>query len=229
MSSICSDWTGAAVIIERNLSMETANHSAAPIYVPKTMVINSSGESGIASAITLLSADVTLPSTVEQSATWMYDGQPENEPAVKGEEDVEICSRVLQLWTEQNAGSSAVKRGRAELKALRVALGAELHHLKQHLARTGRGGGWTPFLKKMKIPRTSADRFVNLHIRRLEQNANSPSGSISSLSAEQVNHYARTVAQRLRKGLVSQSAIIHFLESLRVLLEAPSDQDPRQV
>jgi hypothetical protein len=63
-----------------------------------------------------------------------------------------LATEIASLWNNHKDSKAAVRRTRAEVKALRRGLGEKLHQMKSLLARTGRGGGWASYLRSQKLP-----------------------------------------------------------------------------
>jgi hypothetical protein len=74
-------------------------------------------------------------------------------PAEHGEVEATLSSEITVLWSAHQDGKAVAKRTRAELKAIRHSLGERLHAMKALLARSGRSGQWSAFLRESRIPR----------------------------------------------------------------------------
>lgn len=84
-------------------------------------------------------------------------------PGHEAELEVELQVQIPLLWIAHKESKGEVKRSREELAQVRRELAEHLHKMKALLARTGRGGMWTAFLKEKEIPRATADRYVAAH------------------------------------------------------------------
>ncbi len=111
------------------------------------------------------------------------------EPAEQGKEGA-ISREVGRMWMEHQGVKRSLKASQAELKALRQRRGEALFHLKVLLAKPGRTGGWSKFLREKGIPRTSGDRLVAAYERSLHPNGNCPTGAIQLLTEEKVRRLA---------------------------------------
>jgi len=147
-----------------------------------------------------------------------------NEMAAENPSAVELVSveatlrqDIASLWSAHQDGKAIAKRTKAELKELRRNLGERLYQMKALLARTGRGGQWTSYLKAHRIPRTSADRWAHDHEESLNPGStNCPSGAISTPTQGDVKKFFNRLLPQLRKVLTSQQAAFDFVCALVV-------------
>lgn len=81
--------------------------------------------------------------------------------------------------------------------------------MKQRLARPGRGGQWSSFLSlpNINIPRTSADRLVNAHLKSLTPVESGPTGAVPELTDAEIEELAEAVWMKLRKKLGSKREV----------------------
>jgi len=107
-----------------------------------------------------------------------------------------------------------MKETTQKAREIREHLGKLLFRLKQVLAKPGRDGRWSSFLKEHGIPRATADRLVARHQRSLDRNANRLSEATSEPTAEQVQKVFNSVWPRLRCVLVTPSSIYQFVLAL---------------
>jgi hypothetical protein len=129
------------------------------------------------------------------------------------EAEENLSAEINKLWAEQKDGKAFVRRTRAELKTLRLELGAKLSSLKAILARTGRGGGWASYLRTRKIPLASADKYVAEHAASLTR----PEEKLltEELSeVEQVREAAKKLLPRLTRLLVTQELVYEFIHHI---------------
>ena len=132
-------------------------------------------------------------------------------PVVDRESEERLSTEITALWTAHQDGKATAKRTRAELKELRRNLGERLHTIKALLARTGRGGQWTSYLKAHRIGRTSADRWVQDHEERLNPGStNSPTGAIPARTQDDVAKLFNRLLPQLRSTLATADAVYHF-------------------
>lgn len=108
--------------------------------------------------------DETEPKTVvDQPATVI--AEPDHGEA-------QLSAEVEVLWAEHQKVNATKKISAAELRHIRQELGQKLFECKQLLARPGRGGEWSSWLKDRGISRATADRWVNRHAESIGQSDN---------------------------------------------------------
>jgi hypothetical protein len=90
--------------------------------------------------------------------------------------EINLAGEISGLWSSHVRAGGTIKRTAAELRELRISLGAKLHQMKSLLSRPGRNGGWASFLAAQHIPLSTADRYVRQHEARLT----APTGNIPS-------------------------------------------------
>ena len=149
--------------------------------------------------------DVTANTTLDHTT-------PTHAP-IDTEAEENLSAEINKLWAEQKDGKAFVRRTRAELKTLRLELGAKLSSLKAILARTGRGGGWASYLRTRKIPLASADKYVAEHAASLTR----PEEKLltEELSeVEQVREAAKKLLPRLTRLLVTQELVYEFIHHI---------------
>jgi hypothetical protein len=97
--------------------------------------------------------------------------------AAQGNEDA-IAHDIELLWLAHRAMQITVTDYRQELRLLGQTLGEALFFMKILLARPGRNGKWSEFLREKKISRTSGDRLVHAYERSLHPAASRTHGAI---------------------------------------------------
>ena len=127
-----------------------------------------------------------------------------------------LADEIRQLWAVHVEAKTTVKNTRADLKAIRELLGERLYELKQLLARPGRNGQWSAWLKERKISRATADRLVQQYRADLP-GYESPHEAISSPSEDTAEKLARVVWARFRKFFVSDEVVIRFINGIAAL------------
>jgi hypothetical protein len=93
-------------------------------------------------------------------------------PTIRPDEEVQLTAEVEVLWVEHQRVNAAKKTSAAELRRIRHEFGQKLFECKQLLARPGRGGEWSSWLKQRGINRASADRWVIRHAESIGQSDN---------------------------------------------------------
>ena len=71
------------------------------------------------------------------------------------EEEQRLADEIGQLWEGHAQAKTTVTKTKEELKAIRELLSERLYELKQLLARPGRCGQWSSWLKERKISRAA--------------------------------------------------------------------------
>ena len=87
------------------------------------------------------------------------------------------------------------------------------------LAKPGRSGQWSGWLKERKIPRATADRLVSKHERSLNPDGNRLTESISEPSEEEIQTLLDKVAPKLRRVLRTPASVYRFIDLLTLSFE----------
>ena len=82
--------------------------------------------------------------------------------------------------------------------------------MKALLAKPGRSGSWSQFLRENKIPRTSGDRLVRAYERSLNPGANCTNGAIQPLTQDAVRKLCVGVWSHSKKKLTSYESVYWF-------------------
>ena len=140
-------------------------------------------------------------------------------PAGEQESEVSLSKEITALWSAHQDGKASAKRTKEDLKAIRRDLGERLHAMKTLLARTGRGGQWTSYLREHKISRTTADRWSREH----EESRNPGStkrtdGAITDPTADDVKKFFQRLLPRLRSTLTTYDAVYYFVHEMHFKL-----------
>lgn len=135
---------------------------------------------------------------------------------------VEVENRLhgekLSLWITHQVGKAVARKSNVELRTLRLDLGKKLYEMKTILARTGRGGGWAPYLRANGLPRASADRLVDRHEISLNPERKCLSEAIAETTAEDVQRLVRSLLPRLKRVLTTPSWVEWFSVEVAVQL-----------
>ena len=145
-----------------------------------------------------------------------FDPQiPERAESARTLED-EACLTVeiLQYWDIHLHYHGSMKETNQKAREVRQHLGKLLFHLKQVLAKPGRDGRWSSFLKEHGIPRATADRLVARHQRSLDPDANRLNEATSEPTKEGVQKVFTSLWPRLRRVLVNPGSIYQFVLAL---------------
>src|ERR1017187_5533945 len=126
------------------------------------------------------------------------------------EEEQRLADEIGQLWEVHAEAKTTVTKTKEELKAIRELLSERLYELKQLLARPGRCGQWSSWLKERKISRATADRLVQRYGANLP-GYESPHEAISNSPEDTAVRLAKSVWQRFRNTLATDEAVIQFI------------------
>jgi hypothetical protein len=107
-------------------------------------------------------------------------------------------------------GSNSSNGHRGSLKPAAQAL--VLHQMKELLARPGRNGQWSAWLKERAIPRATADRLALKYEQSLHPHANCLSESISEPTEDEIEKLCAKVFPKLRRVLRTQHSLYRFVE-----------------
>lgn len=125
-----------------------------------------------------------------------------------------LTTGITQLWQVHRDYQASIKHETEKFRALRNDLGKLLHQMKELLARPGRSGQWSSFLKGHKIPRATADRLVQRYERSLHPNTNRLSESISEPTERDIQNLVARVLPKLRRVLRTPQSRFRFVELL---------------
>jgi hypothetical protein len=102
-------------------------------------------------------------------------------PVAPSPEAARLAVEIERLWVkhvaaqvtfdknneEHTKARGSYRKSRAELKEVRDKLSKLLHELKPLISCPGRGGGWSSFLEKRDIPRSTGDSLVRAYKKTL--------------------------------------------------------------
>jgi hypothetical protein len=141
-------------------------------------------------------------------------------PGIADPEEAQLANEVGELWHVHNKAKTSLHQTRDELKRIRINLSHRLHQLKAVLSKPGRGGAWSSFLVSQTIPRSTADRLVRAHERKISAEPDSCTGEhISEPTEVVVNRYVRALWPKLSKVLTSPEAVRVFVAELNRMAE----------
>jgi hypothetical protein len=151
----------------------------------------------------------------------------EEESASSSESQAEALEResalvgsIVALWSSQHKKGSFLRKTRDDLASLRRSLAQGLHDYKKLLARTGRGGKWTEFLRQNNIPRASADRYVKRWERELAPMPESSSSDAFKVpTKEEIAGLIKKLKPRLIGVLTTPDSVAQFMAELAVALK----------
>lgn len=132
-------------------------------------------------------------------------------PDADTETEKTLTTAISELWSVHLEAQSVVTKTKEELKVIRHNLAAQLHAMKQLLAKPGRNGQWTCFLTQRGIPRTTADRLIAGHLRPIAPEPNGTDGAVSEYSIEDVEKFANAMWPKLAKTLTTPESVYDFV------------------
>jgi hypothetical protein len=111
--------------------------------------------------------------TVE-SGTQTVQGLPSGAgPDVPSGDQQRLADEIRRLWAAHVEAKAAARKAKAELRDIRRRLAGPLAEMKMLLARPGRNGGWSSFLRSEGIAKATADRLAR---KREESGSTQPEG-----------------------------------------------------
>jgi hypothetical protein len=137
------------------------------------------------------------------------------------EAETKLTAEIVELWGVHKDGKATMRRTRAELKALRLELGAKLHTMKSILVRTGRGGGWAAYLRSQRLALATADKYVAEHAASLTRPEEKLlEEELSKPTVDQVRQLAQKLLPKLCDVLTTAELVHGFIDELFWSLEA---------
>jgi len=152
--------------------------------------------------------EYVIPENIGLIPTEVQSEYPETETERK------LAIDIIDLWDVHVQAQTTVATTKEELKVIRQQLGERLHEMKQLLARPGRNGEWSPFLKEHKIPRTTADRLVAAHERLLAPQANCTNGAVHEPTEQDIQKFFTSVWPKLAKTLTTPESVYEFVSCI---------------
>lgn len=130
-----------------------------------------------------------------------------------------LSAEIAQLWQIHSDYKGSIKDQTQNLRALRVELGKRLSEMKQLLARPGRNGQWSAWLKERRISRATADRLVLQFEDSHNPDSNCLSESISEPTETEIQALLDKIAPKLRRGLRTPASAYKFIQLLAASFE----------
>jgi hypothetical protein len=133
--------------------------------------------------------------------------QPDGAP-----DEAALTAEIAQLWQIHSDYKTSIKHQSEGLRTLRTELGKKLSDMKRILARPGRGGEWSGWLKQRKISRATADRLVLQFERSLNPDGNCLTESICEPTEEEIQNLLERLLPKLRRVLRTPQSTYRFLD-----------------
>jgi hypothetical protein len=155
--------------------------------------------------------------TGEQVHTSVFLDAPISEtPQADGplQDEGVLTTEIVQLWQVHGDYQKSIKHETEQFRALRNELGKLLHQMKELLARPGRNGQWSAWLKERAIPRGTADRLALKYERSLHPHANCPIEQLAEPTEEEIQKIFFKVLRKLRPVLRTPQSVYRFVDLL---------------
>jgi hypothetical protein len=134
------------------------------------------------------------------------------EPEPPSHDEAALTAEITELWRLHADHKGMIKNQTENLRSLRAELGKRLSEMKQVLARPGRNGQWSSWLKQHKIARATADRLVLKFERSRNPDGNCLIESISEPTEEEIQGLFDKVAPKLRRVLRTPASVYRFID-----------------
>jgi hypothetical protein len=135
-----------------------------------------------------------------------------HEPETPSQDESVLTTGITQLWQVHCDYQTSIKHETEQFRALRNELGKLLHQMKDLLARPGRNGQWSGWLKERASPRATADRLVQKYERSLHPHANCLIESIAEPTEEEIQKLFAKVLPKLRRVLRTPTSLYRFID-----------------
>lgn len=156
---------------------------------------------------------IQIPPLLEFPSTEIPAQPPEPPtPEHPAQDEAALTAEITELWRLHSDYKGSIKSQTENLRSLRAELGKRLAEMKQVLARPGRNGQWSGWLKERKIPRATADRLVLKFERSLNPDGNRLSESISEPTEEEILNLYNKLAPKLRRALPTPASVYRFID-----------------
>jgi hypothetical protein len=125
-----------------------------------------------------------------------------------------------QLWTAHSQAEAAAERGKEESRTICLELGRRLSEAKERLARPGRSGAWSSFVRSQGLPRAEADGLVRRYWNALGAQAGRADGCGGTDTATLLE----AVGPHIQKALASGTDALGFITHIAGMLDLPHEQ-----
>jgi hypothetical protein len=127
-----------------------------------------------------------------------------------------LTGSIERLWLIDKDNKSSLTRSRQEMTENRVELAKHLVELKTLLGGRGRDGAWLPFLRRVGIPRSTAEGLVKRHMAGSPR-GNAP-GVLLTVTKEDIPKLLKAIRPKLAHVSTREIAD-HFVHQLVVMLD----------
>jgi hypothetical protein len=136
------------------------------------------------------------------------------QPETPSQAEIALTDQIVELWQVHNGYKASIRHQTQDLRTLRTELGKRLAEMKEVLAKPGRSGQWSSWLKERKIPRATADRLVTNYERSLNLDGNRLIESISEPTEAEIQKFFAKVFPKLRWVLRTPQSVYCFIDLL---------------
>lgn len=136
------------------------------------------------------------------------------QPETPLQDETGLTDKIVQLWQEHNDYKTSIRHQTQDLHALRIELGKHLAEMKEVLAKPGRSGQWSSWLKERKIPRATADRLVTNYERSLNPDGNRLIEAITEPTEADIQKLFAKTFPKLRRVLRTPQSVYRFVDLL---------------
>lgn len=146
--------------------------------------------------------------------------------AISGDANREDCEIepiltgiIERLWSIEQDQKFSLKRTRHERALNRAELAKNLYDLKSLLCGRGRDGAWLPFLRRLRIPRSTAEGLVKSHLAANAKGKHADAPRIvPALTKESMEKLLKALKPRLLP-INTRELADHFVRELAVMLD----------
>jgi hypothetical protein len=137
-------------------------------------------------------------------------------PAVTVEiqSEQELSNEIASLWSAHVNAKTTARATNEDLRNIRAKLGEQLCRMKDMLAKPGRDGQWSGFLRNCNIPRATADRLVARRQQSLNPDPNRLSDAVSEPTKPEIIKFFNSISPKLRRFLKTPNAVYNFIAML---------------
>jgi hypothetical protein len=135
------------------------------------------------------------------------------------EDETFLTVEILQLWETYRAYKSTLKEDNQRLRTARHDLSRVLFQMKEVLAKPGRNGQWSAWLKEKEICQATADRLVARYQQSLNPEPNCLTDSISEPTEPEIQKLLKSVLSKMRPVLRTPQSVFRFVDLLTTMCE----------
>ena len=154
----------------------------------------------------MATAEVVLPIITDISPALMSG----NCTPAELQDEAFLTEQITYLWTVRECHATTIAKDRKGMRSVDSNLGQLFYNLKAVLARPGRAGKWSAWLKEKGIARATADRLVTRFARSCNLIEKSPHEQIEPTELE-IGRLFGAIWPRIEKTLTTQQSFYDFL------------------